>query len=278
MTTHESIYEYYLHQQQNCRNFLEECRIHAQPEMVHQLRLSIKKIRAFNKLVKHLGMKGSTDFLPFTFGIKKMFRLAGQIRDTQVQIHLLAAHHEQYENEYPEFLKWLVHREKRKISRLNRVTDLRLHHDQDKNSLHQHESVIPNTKAMTLLAEAEKVLNGLYTKAQQLSMGNISDENLHRIRKTTKQMRYIQNVLICSFPEFKYGKISIAALREIESATGNWHDNLVRKEMLDTFFASTQDQGKSFRLKYDQFSRFCSEELKSAYDFSCQVAKAKLLE
>jgi CHAD domain-containing protein len=278
MSKPESILEYYHHQLQNCEVFLDECRTLAQPEMVHQLRLSIKKIRAFNKLARQIGIIDSSSNKDLSPGLKKMFILAGRVRDTQVQIKILETYQQQSSIDYNEFHKWLLHREKKKISRLNKATDRKL----PGSSISKHISETDNSTSLPqdeyILSKATEAVNDLYAKAQKLSVGYISNDALHRIRRITKQMRYILTIIINSYPEFSYSQISIASLREIETAIGNWHDNLVRMEMLDIFFSKIPYNDNSITSKYKTFSVHCLEELKSTYESTSLIVKDKLLE
>lgn len=250
---------------------------HAQPEVVHQLRLCIKKLRAFNKLAKQLGLDNHEEYADLTFHFRKMFKLTGQIRDTQVQMHMLDDHEAKTGIPYPEFKKWLVSREKKRVSRLTHSPRRVLTHPTEEKSYKETIDGISHSNDRIILESADNVLDNLYRKAQKLATGNISDVNLHRIRKITKQIRYILNVLHCSYPDYVYKRVNIATLREIEAAAGEWHDNLIRTELLGRFLEKFQKSDKPDLFKYQQLADFFSDELESFYDNACKVVKEKLL-
>lgn len=250
---------------------------HAEPEVVHQLRLCIKKLRAFNKLAKQLGLDNHEVYADLTFHLRKMFKLTGQIRDTQVQIHMLDEHEVKTGIQYPELKKWLVSREKKRISRLTRSPRKALTHSTEEKSYRETIDGISHLNDKIILESADKVLNNLYLKSQKLATGNISDVNLHRIRKLTKQIRYILNVLHCSYPDYVYKRVNIASLREIEAAAGDWHDNLIRIELLGRFLEKLKQSDNPSLLKYQQLVDECSAELETFYNSACEVVKGKLL-
>lgn len=278
MAASESIYEYYLHQLSNSENYLEQCMVHAEPEVVHQLRLCIKKLRAFNILAKEIGFTRHEEHKRMTFRTKKMFKLAGQIRDIQVQILLLVAHEGKTGMAYPEFSKWLIKRENKRISRLCRIPYKDKNQETSGNDLKTAFSGIADASDETVINSAVNVLVGLYSKMRKLATGYISDENLHRIRKIAKQLKYIQNVMFSCYPDFHFDPIiHISTLREIDVAAGHWHDRLLRIELLGRCIEKLDAADEHTILKYQEFLNVCYSELDVAYEEACSIVKSKLL-
>jgi CHAD domain-containing protein len=277
MATSESIYDYYLHQQSNSENYLEQCMVHAEPEVVHQLRLCIKKLRAFNILAKEIGLSRHEEHKRMTFRTKKMFKLAGQIRDIQVQILLLSAYEEKTGSTYPEFSKWLVKREKKRISRLCRIPRKDKNQETSGNEPNAAFSGIVDASDETVINSAVIVLDGLYSKVQKLATGYISDENLHRIRKIAKQLKYIQNIMFSCYPDFHFDPIHISTLREIDVAAGHWHDKLLRIELLGRYIETMQESNEQTTRHYHELMDVCFLELDVAYEEACSIVKSKLL-
>jgi len=277
MAVFESIYDYYLHQLLNCGSYLEQCKVHAEPELVHQLRLSIKKLRAFKLLADRLEISDIDDYQQLIDGVKKMFKLAGQIRDTQVQIYMLASCKEQTGVAYTMFHKWLLKREKRKISQLCG--------SKFKSSINSESGTISHGKASTIqlpeknaiISSAQILLNEMHLKTQILATGSIGNENLHEIRKITKQMRYIIAILTGIYTDFEYPKITVETLKEIENAVGNWHDNLIRIEFIERFVKKLKDNDEVILLKYKGLAEFSQTSLGEAYEKGCLIVKTNLL-
>ena len=275
MAAHESIHEYYLHQHHSIEHYLERCMSHPEAELVHELRLSIKKLRAFHKLAEQLYAGDMVEHIYIKRRVRQLYKIAGQLRDTQVQIHILASFEEKTGNEFPDYGKWLLRREKKRISRFGK----------------KPQQVVPKTTAQTThenigkllaLADDESILNGavkalsgLYLKAQNLSAGKMNERKLHMIRTFTKQMKYILNIMNHSYPDFVFGEISINTLKEIEVAAGFWHDNLIRIKLLDKFLDRLKPGDENERFKYQKLYNTCQSELDISYsETSFLVRKA----
>jgi len=277
MAVYESIYEYYLHQLRNCESYIEQCKIHAEPELVHELRLSIKKLRAFNLLADRLEMSGIDANKQLIEGVKKMFNLAGQIRDTQVQIYLLASCKEQTGINFTLFLKWLLKREKRKIKQLC-GSKYKSSIDLDSgNTINGIANTIQLPEKTAIISSAHTLLDEMYLKTQKLATGSIGDENLHQIRKLFKQMRYIITFITGIYPDFQYHRITPEDLKDIENTVGNWHDNLIRIEFIERFKKKIKNHNEVILLKYKGLAAYSHASLNQAYEKACQGVKIKLL-
>jgi len=177
-----------------------------------------------------------------------LFTLAGSIRDIQVQAALLHTYESQTGILYPEFTKWLKKQEATCIATL-------------KKSIEEHELKIPEPvpdknqykKLLTMTDEQflpviRSLENELISNALKLSYGRTNCESFHTLRKITKRLRYILKPTQAGFSDNKVSVIPVETLREIETVTGSWHDNLVRVEMLNRFL-----QGKKYKNKVTQF-------------------------
>jgi CHAD domain-containing protein len=276
MPLSESLQEYYLNQYRTIEHYLELCKIYADPELIHELRLGIKKLRAFNKLNREIYVVGIKDLLHNKHRINLLFKLAGELRDTQVQLHLLATVENNSGIQYSEFSRWLLKREKKRIVSFGKNTQkAETEPDEILNKNNIGFSDVVDNEAIN--AGAVKVLHNLCSKAKKISAGNLNDRNLHRVRTITKQIRYIINILHNSCPEFLFEEISIDSLRTIEAAAGLWHDCLVRVELLGKFlekFHITEDWDK---VKYQELFAMCKSELEIAYTETCHVVCNELL-
>jgi len=277
MPAHESLHEYYLHQHRNIENYLELCMIHAEAELVHELRLSIKKIRAFHKLAEELCPSGMDEHIHIKNRVGRLFRIAGQLRDTQVQIHLLVMFEQQTGLEYPEFSKWLLKREKKRIKRFGRKPQHLLSQATSDTSLKGFGDWLALASDETILTGADKVLTGLCSSARELTAGSINERDLHLIRTLTKQVKYILNIMRHSYPDFKFTEISVDSLHKIEISAGNWHDNLVRIELLERCMEKLRTKDDSDMFQYQKLFNSCKAELNIAYSETCRIVKNELL-
>jgi len=276
LAAHESIYEYYLHQHRNIQYFLELCSIRPEVELVHEFRLSIKKLRAFYKLTEQIILNDTKDHNYIRHRVRQLYKVAGQLRDTQVQIQLLSTFQEQTGVGYPEFEKWLLKREKKRISRFAKNPQQVTPQAAALNTHHEIGNLLALAGDETILNGAEKVLSGIYDEAQNLSSGKMNDRNLHRIRTITKQMRYILNIMHHSYPDFLFSEISIDSLREIEAAAGQWHDNLVRIEFLNRYMEKIESGNYPDKFKYRKFFNACKSELDISFNETLRIVRKEL--
>jgi CHAD domain-containing protein len=277
MPANESLLEYYLHQHRNIENYLELCMIHAEAELVHELRLSIKKLRAFYKLAAGLSPADKVDHFNIKNRVRRLFRISGQLRDTQVQIHLLVTLQQQLGIEYPEFSKWMLKRENKRVMRFGRKPVQLLSSAIPDATLQKTADWITITSEETIFSEAGKVLTGLCIKARKLSAGTRNERDLHRIRTITKQVKYILNIMHHSYPDFIFNEVSVNSLREIEASVGHWHDNLVRVELLEKFMKKSNFADDSLMLKYQKLLDACKAELDSAYAEAYRIVRSELV-
>lgn len=278
MTAHKSIYDYYFQQHRNSEHFLEQCLEEAEPEAVHQLRLCIKKLRAFDKLAGQLGLEEHETHMKLSLRVRKMFKLAGQIRDIQVQINLLEKQDEQSGTSHPELSAWMQLRAKKRIERLHSLHKKTKPDSEEKQDEKAAVEGVARLNDAAILSGANVVLNRLFKKAGRLATGRINENDLHRVRKITKQIRYIINAIQSCFPDYTFERISINSLKEIETVTGNWHDYLVRIELIERFIDKLSPTDKSALLKYSKLTAQCKAELEASYNSSCQVVKGKMVE
>ena len=277
MASYGLLVEYYNRQIRNCTGYTEQCRLRAEPEIVHQLRLSIKKLRAFHTLAQKLGLPESDSYRQVIINVKKMFRLAGQIRDTQVQIFMLASCREETGKVYNLFQKWLEKLEKKKISQLCRISAKAIENHIPGDSTENNNSLKNTLTDADIINGTHKLLDEMYFDIQKLSTGSISVENLHEIRKATKQIRYILTLLNGIYADFRYNRITAEELKEIENTIGQWHDNLVRINYLDQFTSRIQKLDEAVRMKYKDLYACCCSSLNEAYQEACQEVKMKFL-
>lgn len=276
MAAHENIHDYYLHQHHNIENYLELCLIHPEVELVHELRLSIKKLRAFHKLAEHLNLNDIDEHIHIKRRVRKLYYLAGQLRDTQVQIQMLIRFGEQTGIEYPEFMGWLLRREKKKNSRFSKKPQQIVPHSTAQTTHQKIGNLLAQADDETILNGALMVLSGLYTTSRDLAKGNMSSHNLHRIRTLTKRMKFISSIMAHSYPDFKFNEISVDALREIEIAAGHWHDNFVRIQFMYKFLGKMKFPDNSEKFKYQKFLTACNAELDISFTDTNRIVQKAL--
>jgi len=278
MAAHESLHEYYLHQHRNIEHYLELCSSHPEAELVHELRLCIKRLRAFHKLAEQLYSDGMVEHIHMKHRVRQLYNVAGQLRDTQVQIDMFTSLEEQTGMKYPEFGKWLLRREKKRIRRFGKKPEQVVPQTTSQSTHEKIGNLLALADDETILENAGNVLFGLYSMAKKLSGGNSNDKDLHQLRRITKQMRYIISIMTHSYPDYTYKAISVKSLREIEVAAGHWHDNLVRIVLLGKFMEKKKFIDDSLELKYQELFNKCKSLLDTSYNEAYGLVRNTLLQ
>ena len=251
--------------------------VHADKEVVHELRLSIKKLRAFHKLAEELCPAEVDELIHINKRVRRLFRLAGQLRDTQVQIHMLVSVQDNTGIDYPELNKWLMKREKKRILRFGRKPLHVLTHATADATLHKIGYWLALASDEAILKGGGKVLAALNAKAMKLSAAKMNEQDLHLIRTIIKQIKYILNIMHHSYPDFRFSDVSVDSLHKIETSVGNWHDNLVRVELLDKFMGKSDYEADSQLLdKYQKLFKSCKAELNVAYKDAYRIVRNEL--
>ncbi len=276
MASRLNLSEYYVHQHHNIRHLLEQCKSHADAEMVHEFRLSIKKLRAFNELVRQLCLNEMGGCIAIKNRARQLYKLAGQLRDTQVQMHMLSMFEKQTNTLYPDFSRWLTKREKKRISRFSRKLQNKIPRVTTGITFKKIEHRLAQTDDTTMLDNAAKVLESMQLKALELINGDLYNQNLHRLRIIIKKMRNIFNIILHSYPDFHYHGKSVDSLLQIETSLGQWHDKLFRIELLGRFIKKIKPSDYSAMDKYQNLFKDCNSELENAFTEATKITKREL--
>ncbi len=179
-------------------------------QALHRLRLGIKKIRALAELSAQVqGKRFSKDFRP----LKKMFRQAGQIRDSRSQLRLLEAH----QLVSPEYRERRVHE---------------LQDAGEKFSRHVRSYRKQGLKAGRLILGDLRSIQGSRIRrwvAHEIIRTGLlltqSADDLHSARKKIKALLYVQKILPAKLASQL--RLNTEYLDNLQDRIGKWHDLLV---------------------------------------------------
>jgi len=177
---------------------------------LHRLRLEVKKIRALVELAKVRSGKRAAVHVS---GLKKMFRLAGVIRDAGSRVRFLEERHLLSEE----------HRE-------GQARSIRMATEKFTAKIHQYRKKGKKASKRLQTAmhpiHAGRVLRwyaGEIIRTGVLLSGG--GDELHQARKKIKMMLYVQKILPAAIAE-RVG-LNRDFLDELQEAIGQWHDAVV---------------------------------------------------
>lgn len=220
---------------------LESLRKELDPEAIHQLRVSIKKIRAVLELLDKVTGNG-VDADAMMKELERLFKTAGKLREVQVNRTL-------FESYSPHYLAPYMAYQDRLQLRLEKLfrKQLRLFRMEHVRSLEQE---IFHTTGFISDAETLKITEIVFSKVTRKVglLGNrIPDEiALHKLRRHLKSLQewlLIRHEITQEQSEEPF----LENLRLLTSRIGRWHDLLVLRDSLTTFYQRKVDKNEDSR-------------------------------
>lgn len=208
---------------------LSACLTKASPEPVHELRTTIRRFEAqFALLAQSREVsKYHYESKKLLRHLKKLRRLAGELRDLDVQRGLVFAHTTL--DTAPD-ARWLRRRLKDRRDRQAVIfIDLaqRLHGKVSKELQHLLEVLLP---VETLSMPNDRVISLAQRWFAQRSRLCLTDDQLHVTRKAAKVARYMCEMASGSAPALKVAK----QFQKIQNKGGQWHDWLELARIAET--------------------------------------------
>jgi len=232
---HEDLLVYFRKYEQHLEHYLALCIEQTDPENVHQLRVSIKRMRAVlqftGQVVGHEDIVAKKQLK----SLRKLFKVAGGIRDVQVQLKLIPEYESAMNLRFQQYLAYLEKLERHAVKNFySFVEDAKPIHKLDSG----HELI---EKSLALLTDkeirigAEQLLASRCMNIRQMLAERPDDKKLHEMRTVIKQMHYIMSIMRKSAPDMVEAPVSLASLTEAEDLLGKWHDMVVGTGFLKNF-------------------------------------------
>ena len=203
------------------------------PENVHQLRLDLKRARAFYRL---------TEAIDPGFNSKKQFRKLREIakkssplRDAHVQYELAISLARSIKMDLPEYENYLNEEESRGWKELREHLS---HSSEPKVAKRVLEiervlSAIPEKRAhQAITNKLETLLNHMVGLTRESHAG---EELLHDVRISSKEMQYTLEFAGKSFGGFPDNSSYMEETKKIHRTLGKWHDLLICQQYIDFF-------------------------------------------
>jgi len=216
-------------------------------ESTHHLRLNIKKIRVFLKVIDY-----KQNVRPDSKTIKSInniFTYSGLLRDTQVHIQILKTLNDQSDNEIEDLIALFKSDQKRwekilknSLKRLNPFNIVLLNQRID--------NYIENQNDKTLKGFLEQKAREYQIEFLHLVSQVIEEDNLHRIRILLKE--YIN--LLSIIKKDILAQIDISNLENLDNLQrklGEWHDLKLLYDKILTLNPNTQNVLEIIKVKKD---------------------------
>ncbi len=251
------------------------------PDGVHDLRVEVKQLRAFFRLLGWIApkFKGKKHIQHF----RDLFKAAGDLRDVHVQQELTRKWSKElgeFMNEYYNSLKQKEFPARETFADFTREFDL-------KKEIAVNQKRISRTlKSFTeeeLHEKIEQRITAQLHKILELGAQASDDEaQLHNLRIQSKETRYTLDVAKRCLPESAFWNELNAHLRAIHQTLGKWHDGDVAREHILQFQQECQaaeasrDNTQTDSAIYQQLLQKMQEE-KAIHLKNFQIAWAEFL-
>ena len=204
------------------------------PDGTHDLRVEIKRLRAFFKLI---------EWITPTFiakknirNIRKLFKSAAELRDIHVQQMLTREWAEDLGVFLSEYYNTLKQKE---LPAQEQFMTFARRFDLPKEVLKNKKRLLQSLEPLSDEYASSKIQARIDYSLRQIieydgEKGH-QEEDLHQIRILTKETRYIAEIAQDCFPELGYDDEFIGQLRGIHQALGNWHDTEIALEHVEDF-------------------------------------------
>jgi CHAD domain-containing protein len=216
------------------KNIIEEnlhlCEDPLDIEAIHNLRLSVKRIRVVERLSGMINPESFDTCIQFK-EINKLFRRSGSLRDIQVTRQLLIDFQNPVLKPVIERFKHRESKQRKKFENALEIFKPEVLDDLGSDLAIALEEVSPKA----VLQAGLHLLSEMEIEVHELFHGGTKEKRLHRIRTRLKDMNYLNNIFDGGLPIEDQLNISAERLRELGEIAGSWHDFLNLESKLGKF-------------------------------------------
>lgn len=226
-------------------------------EGVHQLRVEVKRLRAFYKLIERIAPSFASK--PNAGSLRELYRAAGTLRDIDIFQAITVAQLDRLDlREYYNHLKSVELEKRQKFAAVA-------------SGFSESTLTGSRTKLRAALAAADddkirqridKRLLKLAAKLTKTIERNQSDhDGLHAVRKLSKTLRYTLDVwILCNVKTPASGTAALR-LKQTYNALGEWHDHVVALESLKRCLKDRSDRKLTDPGAYAAFGTALQKEI-----------------
>ena len=208
-------------------------------EAVHDVRVSIKKIRSLFLLLKFVSQE-NFNYKKSYSEFKPLFKKLGFLRDVQVQSILLISYEGELEvklSDYSAFLEKLNGKEREKIKKW-----LPSNIPPDWDYLYiLINNIVDFSVPGFIIHKSNMFIENKLDEIRELLPAH-ENKTLHKIRRLLKEIRYIIDCLTGFSGENIFNPVMHINIKLIEDDLGNWHDRVVSAQLLERFYSKTKNE------------------------------------
>jgi CHAD domain-containing protein len=213
------------------------------PEAIHNLRLSIKRLRVLGKLVENLS-QGAFKAKDSLHEINRLFKSAGRLRDIQVLKILVEGLPGNSPANISDFHSYLQRRENKQRVKFDHA--LASYNKDNPGNLEQELALaLQDISDAAALQGGQILLSDLIHNIRELYHARNDEKRMHSIRTRLKEINYLNNIFNDAYRLEEQLHISPERLKEVGELAGAWHDCLNLESRLMRFFSKNAETNAS---------------------------------
>ena len=217
-------------------------------ENIHQLRVSIKKLRATWSLMQFISQKQWSK-KPHRKLYSTIFKPAGRLREAQINHELIQKHPAHYLETYVDFLIQQQEDSTKELVKAMKDFDFKELERLNKQLIKEFEDIPNETILNRSMQYLDKEIQKIYGFMEALP----DDYILHKIRINLKIL--VEVLAIIRSLNSRSGLARYATkIKSINSKIGTWHDSVILTDSL-THFLNDQDYKKNIKLFRNKISK-----------------------
>lgn len=222
-------------------NLYKECKENYDIEVVHDMRVCMKKIKAFLLFIEALE-PDSISAKTLLVNFKKLYKKAGSIRDIQMQKVIALQFEKDLDTVFTDYINYLNKKEKKAIKVFENKKWI-YDPEQDYNHLREKiNKVLDKQSEEAFLKIGESCFLKKHEELKKLIKGKLTTKRMHTVRIKLKQFSYLLRLWQSKESDRNIFPFERTELQEIETKLGNWHDLVVAQDLLNNFFDTSSNE------------------------------------
>ncbi|MBS3806752.1 MAG: CHAD domain-containing protein [Bacteroidales bacterium] len=211
-------------------------------EAIHDLRVSIKKIRALLLFLEEAGFANIKSEYPYLTKLKKLFKKAGKLREIHIHKKLYHHYREKTGRDFPQLLEHLERMEEDNRQAYHETMPgikLRKFYQQADDLQHAIKKISRSTlnkRLFTFIQTRVETCYGFMFEPHY-------EQHLHQIRKYLKHIRFIIGQKVGDMHELFQEELTFEDTKKVEDILGEWHDRDEFRKLLEEYSQITEKNG-----------------------------------
>lgn len=210
-------------------------------EAIHDLRVSIKKIRALFLFLEESGFANIKKDHPYLKKVKGIFQKAGKLREIHIHRNLYHHYRERVGEDFPDLQKHLDQQEEQARKAYHEAMpgiDMRRFYRQAEALQKEIDGISGSKLNKKLFTFVLTRVNACYGFMYEPNY----EQHLHQIRKYLKHIRFIIGQKVGDLHRLFQDELTFDDTKKVEDMLGEWHDRDEFRKLLEELQQNYQEE------------------------------------